>query len=136
MSGCVTALCSSIVFATVVFATVLGTAPPAPPAPPLFVTGLCYTSQIGKPVAGALVTLYGPDDLLQSYTYSTDAGAFTLPAPVTPGRFYVVVTSGSKSERVNFPFQPRKPLRTIHVVFESSFLDWLKFVWAGITPIV
>jgi hypothetical protein len=41
------------------------------------ITGFCYTERIERPVAGALVALYGPDNILSGSTYSTNTGAFT-----------------------------------------------------------
>jgi hypothetical protein len=95
-------------------------------------TGFCYTDRIEKPVAGALVALYGSDDLLVSSTYSTNAGSFTLVAPDSAGKYYLIVTSGSRSSRADFQANPGKPLPAIHVVFHegpASWLAYLKYVW-------
>ena len=99
-------------------------------APP--VAGFCYTGELGKPVAGALVALYGADGLLRSSTYTIDSGQFTLMAPDTPGDYFLVATSGSHSQRAEFKLDPKQPARMIPpIVFQkekTSFVDYLKYL--------
>jgi len=117
-----TAICSCTLAATLAASASAGS--------PL--TGFCYTDRIEKPVAGALVVLYGSDNLLVSSTYSTNAGSFTLVAPDTAGKYYLIATSGSRSSRADFQAKPGKPLPAIHVVFHegpSSWLAYVKYVW-------
>jgi len=100
------------------------------PAPGAVITGLCYTDHIENPVGGALVALYGADNLLRSSTFSTDSGTFTMAAPDTSGKYFLVATSGSRSKRVDFDFQQGQPARIVQIVFHdkrNSLVEYLKY---------
>jgi hypothetical protein len=77
-------------------------------------TGFYYEDDLDHPLAGALIALYKADNnLLVDFTYSRNDGAFTLKAPATNGKYYVVATRDQFSHKVDFDYDPQTPAQNL-----------------------
>jgi hypothetical protein len=94
--------------------------------------GFYYADELSNPLPGAFIALYkGDDNLLVDSTYTRNDGAFTLKAPPAKGKYYIIATKDSYSQKFDFDYDPEAvppPLMIQHHQPKSwlgTVLGWL-----------